>query len=177
MAETIGFDCASYYNTGTNLSPTLVKLAEAGTVEISLDRNAVEVASRGLDHVAVVPGMMTSEVSVEYLYQREAMLNDNLEGHDIAMDYMVTQFFDKSVVEYFFLDGKLADDDDEIIISGGSAGADRGLSGFRSYMVITSMPVSQPLDDILKVNFTLRHARFRVSGVLVEPSWYTVPTS
>lgn len=177
MAEILGFDCATYYNTASTASPTLVKLAEAGTVEVSLDRNAVEVASRGLDHVAVVPGMMTSEVSVEYIYQRETVVNNELEDHDLAMDFMITQFFDKSVVEYFFLDGTLADTSAPIQIEGGSSGADRGISGFRSYMSVTSMPVSQPLDDVLKINFTLRHSRHRELGVLVEPSWYIVPSS
>ena len=50
--------------------------------------------------------------------------------------------------------------------------ADEGISGYRAYMVITSMPISQPLDDLVTVELTMKHARYKEGTSYVEPDWF-----
>ena len=147
ISKEIGLDCKAYYNTATNASPTWVEITRVKDLDLELGSKAAgALTSRSSNFEKFASGLRTLSVNFGY---------DFIGGTDTVYLALNAAWLAGTVTQYAFFDGAIAT---------------AGRQGLRMYGVITSLNMSQPLEDGLTVDVTIRPAVFDESGI-IEPTW------
>jgi len=148
--ELLGRECYLYYNSATYASPTWVLIAQAVDVSFSFDKNYGDVSSRASGWKKSRAALKDLSVSFGYRYKAAVT--------DAVFDALRAKAIANTEVELFTADG---------------LAATTGTEGMRAYVDLT-MGREEPLEDGVLVPFEAKHVTFYESGVMIDPSWYTV---
>ena len=150
MGAIVGLDCDLAYNTGTHAAPVLVSISKAIDVELSMGANTATFASRESSWEAGRVALKTLSATFGYEYEAST---------DTTFDALFTAYDNKTIQEYYFMDGS-------VLLTGSE--------GIRAYCMITEFSWNQPLQDGVVVSASLQLARFEEGSVVIEPDWHTL---
>lgn len=144
-----GMECKTYYNTGTNASPTWVLIGDAQDVRITdLSWGEAELLSRSSDWAFYKPTIVRAAIEIDYVFG----------GNTTVWQALRDVWVNKTQRQFAIMDGTIST---------------TGQQGLKVYCNIFSMPVEQPLEEWVTVTFGLKPCRFVESSAVVAPSWFT----
>ena len=146
----LGLDGKTYYNTGTNASPSWVEVTNIKDLTQNLERGEFDVTTRGGGgFVQRVPVLADGSIDFQMVYDPD----------DAGVVRVQTDYFAKTIRQWAFMDGDIAT---------------IGSQGLRAGMGVFNFSRSENLTEAMMVDVSLRVSRFVESGSEVTPDWYEV---
>lgn len=143
---TVGLDCKAYYNSGTNASPTWVEITDAIDVSYEYGTTQVEVKSRASINLGHICGMIKHGATFTLLHTL---------GTNTVRAALLGIVSGRAPKQFAFMDQAIAT---------------TGAIGVKSYFNLESMNASQPLEEGMTWDLSLKPAHFIESSAKVEPT-------
>jgi len=152
-ANKVGMDCKLYYEAASNQSvvpgdATFTLIDRAIDVEVSTDFNTATFASRASNWEATGYAAMTLELTFGY---------EQFAGTDPVFDFFLANYAAKTPTRFAVMDSLIAT---------------VGSQGWIFWGLISPPSVSQPLQDGMTTDFTIRPTRAWDGSAIVDPQWY-----
>jgi len=145
-APQIGLDCKAYYNSATNASPTWVEITDAIDVSYEYGTTQVAIKSRASINMGNVSGLINHGATFTLLHTV---------GTNAVRAALLAIVSGRAPKQFAFMDGAIAT---------------AGSIGVKSYFNVEGMNASQPLEEGMTWDITLKPAHFIESTAKVEPT-------
>lgn len=143
---TLGLDCKTYYNSGTNASPTWVEITDAIDVSFEYGTTAVEIKSRASINMATLPGLINTGATFTLLHTL---------GTNTVRAALLAIVSGRTPKQFAFMDQAIAT---------------TGAIGLKAYMILEAMNGNQPLEEGMTWDITLKPAMFIESAAIINPT-------
>lgn len=143
---TVGLDCKSYYNSATNASPTWVEITDAIDVSYEYGANQVEIKSRASINLGNLNGLIKHGATFTLLHTI---------GTNTVRAALLGIISGRAPKQFAFMDQAIATN---------------GALGAKGYYNLESMNGSQPLEEGMTWDISLKPAYFIESSAKVEPT-------
>jgi hypothetical protein len=143
---TVGLDCKAYYNSATNASPTWVEITDAIDVSFEYGATQVEIKSRASINLGHLNGLIKHGATFTLLHTL---------GANTVRAALLGIVSGRTPKQFAFMD--------QAINTSNAVGA-------KSYYNLESMNGSQPLEEGMTWDLSLKPAHFIESAAKVEPA-------